>query len=56
MTLSRAELGSRRIVHDSEGTDIIPLLRAQRGARIEANVWRANDQRLNRQQGLILRI
>ena len=46
MTLPGTKLDSWRIIHDSECTDVEPLLRAQRGARIEADVWRSSDQRL----------
>ena len=46
MALPRTKLGSWYIVHDSEGANIESLLRAQRGARVEANVWRPNDQGL----------
>ncbi len=46
MTLPRAELNAWRIVHDSESTNVEPLLRAQRGARIETDVWRPSDQGL----------
>ena len=46
MTLPRTELNSWRIIHDSESANVEPLLRAQWGARIEANVWRPSDQGL----------
>jgi hypothetical protein len=46
MTLPGAELNSWHIIHDSESANVEPLLRAQWGARIEANVRRPSDQRL----------
>ena len=46
MTLPRTELNSWGIVHDGESANVEPLLCAQRGARIEANVWRPSDQGL----------
>jgi hypothetical protein len=44
--LPRTEFNSWRIVHDSESANVEPLLRPQRGARIEANVGRPSDQGL----------
>jgi hypothetical protein len=55
MTLPRTELNSWRIVHDSECANVEPLLRAQRGARIEANVWRPSDQGLKSLLSLVHR-
>jgi hypothetical protein len=46
MTLSRTELNSWRIVHDRESPNVESLLCPQRGARVEANVWRSSDQGL----------
>src|ERR1700761_2585671 len=46
MSLPRAELNSRRIVHDGKSTNVESLLCPQWGARVEANVWRSSDQGL----------
>jgi hypothetical protein len=53
VTLPRTKLGSRRIIHDGKGTDIIPLLCAQRSARIEANVWWPDHQGLKKKASTI---
>ena len=47
MALPRVKFDSWRIVHYREGTDVKPLLSAQRGTSVKANVWWPSDQGLN---------